>query len=80
MTNFNYSKLITKYTIFHVEQSCIAARAEGNDYIAIDSDKCISLFTETLTSAEYTTFNWEKAEEFLFNYAKKTLAKTPVIN
>lgn len=33
----------------------------------IDSDRIISLFTDKLSTKEYAEFDWEKAEDILFD-------------
>jgi len=69
MTNLNYNSILTEEVKNILSNSVSAAKAEGNDTVNINSDEIISEFTDTLSTCEYNTFDWDVAENVLFNYA-----------
>lgn len=66
MEKIDYNKMLSSETIKLLEMSVKAARAEGNEATAIDSDRIISDFSDKLSTEEYKAFDWEKAEAVLF--------------
>ena len=66
MEKIDYNKMLSSETITLLEMSIKAARAEGNEETAIDSDRIISAFSDKLSTEEYKAFDWEKAEALLF--------------
>lgn len=66
MEKIDYNKMLSSETIKLLEMSVKAARAEGNEATAIDSDRIISAFSDKLSAEEYKAFDWEKAESVLF--------------
>ena len=66
MEKIDYNKMLSSETISLLEMSVKAARAEGNEATAIESDRVISDFSDKLSTEEYKAFDWEKAEAVLF--------------
>jgi len=68
---FNYSKMLTPDVLRHLKMSIKAAQAEGNDDVAIESDQIISRFMDKIPHEQYKFFNFDDAEEFLFDTLEK---------
>ena len=66
MEKIDYNKMFSPEIIKHLEMSVKAARAEGNEATAIESDRVISDFSDKLSTEEYKAFDWEKTEAVLF--------------
>lgn len=66
MEKIDYNRMLSPEIIMYLDRSVKAARAEGNEATAIDSDRIISDFSDKLSTEEYKSFDWEKAEAVLF--------------
>jgi hypothetical protein len=67
----DYNKLLTNDVKKIINDSIHAAKFD-NVKPVIDTDKIISLFTDKLSPDEYEKFDWDKAEDFLLDYLKKS--------
>ena len=73
MTNLiNYNQII-ELNKRVLTDSVKAAQFEGSETVAIDADKIISLFADKLTPAQYAEFNFEKAEDLLFDFVENLM-------
>ena len=66
MEKIDYNRMLSPEIIAYLARSVKAAREEGNEETAIDSDRIISDFSDKLSTEEYKAFDWEKAEAVLF--------------
>ena len=71
----NEEKILTASVKKHINESVNASIFEGNDTVAINSDRIISLHQDKLTPKEYSSFDVDKAEKILFRYTDKMLKK-----
>lgn len=72
----DYSKILSPEVKQHLKRSVDAFIAEGNndaESVAIESDRILSEFTDKLTPSQYNAFDWDKAEEILFNETEKMI-------
>ena len=60
--------LITTQVKKQLDDSIKSARFDGNDCVYINSDRILSLYTDSLTHDEFKNFDWEKSEALLFDY------------
>lgn len=74
----DYQSILTPAVKNSIRMSCQGARNEENDTVYIDSDRVISEFLDTVTPEEYANFNWERAEEVIFNYSNDLFESTAV--
>lgn len=66
MEKIDYNRMLSPEIIAYLDRSVKAAREEGNEETAIDSDRIISDFSDKLSTEEYKAFDWAKAETVLF--------------
>ena len=66
MKKIDYNRMLSPEIITYLDRSVKAAREEGNEETAIESDRIISAFSDKLSAEEYKAFDWEKAESVLF--------------
>ncbi len=78
--SIDYNKILTPTNKRIIEDSVKGAIYEGNEQVALDSDRMISLFSDTLTTKQYSNLNREKAEEVLFSYANDLFEKQKELN
>ena len=57
MEKIDYNKMLSSETIKLLEMSVKAARAEGNEATAIESDRVISDFSDKLSTEEYNALS-----------------------
>lgn len=62
----DYHKMLTPTVVRHLTESIEAAKYEGNEDVCIDSDRIISLFSQTLGPDKYRIFDWDIAEDVIF--------------
>ena len=66
MEKIDYNRMLSPEIIAYLERSVKAAREEGNEETAVESDRILSDFSDKLSTEEYKAFDWEKAEAVLF--------------
>jgi hypothetical protein len=66
VAEIDYDAMFTPQVMKELRDSVTAAKNEGNTETRIDSDRILSLFSETLTPAQYRMYDHEKAEDVLF--------------
>ena len=69
----DYNMLLTPKVKRHIEDSVSAAIYEGNDNVCLNTDSILSNFGYRLNPVEYNCFDWQAAEDFLFEYADKLM-------